>query len=89
LAAFCPNGVSVMVTVNELKMQDIMEDASLGREEKIEQLKAIEAEVRDLERTASESSMNPLDGWDTDLREVRLALEKLGAEQSRKGAATL
>jgi len=33
--------------------------------------------------------MNPLDGWDTDLREVRLALEKLGAEQSRKGAATL
>jgi hypothetical protein len=78
-----------MVTVNELKMQDIMEDASLGREEKIEQLKAIEAEVRDLERTASESSMNPLDGWDTDLREVRLALEKLGAEQSRKGAATL
>ena len=78
-----------MVTVNELKMQDIMEDASLGREEKIEQLKAIEAEVRDLERTASVSSKNPLDGWDTDLREVRLALEKLGAEQSRKGAATL
>jgi hypothetical protein len=66
-----------------------MEDASLSRDEKIAQLKAIEAEARDLERTASESPMNPHDGWDTDLREVRLALEKLGAEQSRKGAATL
>lgn len=78
-----------MVTVNELKVQDIMGDASLDRDEKIARLKAIEAEARDVERTASESSMNPMDGWETDLREVRLALEKLGAEQSRKGAATL
>jgi hypothetical protein len=78
-----------MITVNELKVQDIMEDASLDRDAKIARLKAIEAEVRDLERTASESSMNPQDGWDTDLLEVRLALDKLGAEQSRKGAATL
>jgi hypothetical protein len=33
--------------------------------------------------------MNDKDGWEADLREVRLALQQLGAEPSRKGAATL
>ena len=78
-----------MITVNELKVHEIMEDASLSRDQKIARLKAIEAEARALERTASKGPMNPMDGWDMDLREVRLALAKLGAEQSRKGAATL
>jgi uncharacterized membrane protein YukC len=78
-----------MVTFNEMQVQEIMQDENLSREEKIERLKAIEAEARDLQRTASESPMNADDGWEADLREVRLALEKLGAEQSRKGAASL
>jgi hypothetical protein len=78
-----------MVTFNEMKVLEIMQDGALGREAKIEQLKEIEAEARDLERVASESPMNDRDGWDADLRAVRLALHKLGAEPSRKGAATL
>jgi hypothetical protein len=78
-----------MITFNELKVREIMDDPRLNREEKIAQLKELEAEARDLERVASESPMNDRDGWEADLREVRLALQQLGAEQSRKGAATL
>jgi hypothetical protein len=33
--------------------------------------------------------MNPNDGWDNELREVRKALDSLGAEEAKKGAATL
>jgi hypothetical protein len=78
-----------MITFNEMKVQEIMQDETLGREEKIERLRAIETEVRGLERAASESMMNAEDGWDADLRQVRLALAKLGADEPRKGAATL
>jgi hypothetical protein len=78
-----------MITFNELKVRDIMEDDRLSRDEKIASLKELEAEARDLERVASESPMNDKDGWEADLREVRLALQQLGAEPSRKGAATL
>lgn len=78
-----------MITFNELKVREIMEDEQLSRDEKIAGLKEIEAEARDLERVASESPMNDKDGWEADLREVRLALQQLGAEPSRKGAATL
>jgi hypothetical protein len=78
-----------MVTFNEMKVQEIMQDPALSRDQKIAKLRAIEAEARDLQRAASESPMNAEDGWDADLREVRLALEKLGADQSRKGAASL
>jgi len=78
-----------MITFSELKVRDIMEDDRLSRDEKIASLKELEAEARDLERVASESPMNDKDGWEADLREVRLALQQLGAEPSRKGAATL
>lgn len=78
-----------MPSANVLKIQDIMEDESLTVEEKVGQLRDIEAEARGLQRAASESPMNDNDGWDDDLREVRLALEELGAEQTHKGAATL
>jgi hypothetical protein len=33
--------------------------------------------------------MNDRDGWDDDLRAVRLALDKLGAIEPPKGAASL
>jgi hypothetical protein len=79
----------VMVTYKELKVQQIMQDDQLTREQKIDALREIETEARALQRTASESPMNDNDGWETDLREVRLALEKLGADDQRKGAATL
>lgn len=78
-----------MITFNELKIHEIMQDGSLSREKKIAQLRGIESEARGLQRAASESPMNAEDGWDADLREVRLALDKLGAKEPLKGAASL
>jgi hypothetical protein len=78
-----------MVTFNEMKVQEIMQDESLSRDEKIARLQEIEDEARSLQRTASESPMNAEDGWEADLRAVRLALAELGADERRKGAASL
>jgi hypothetical protein len=79
----------MMVTFREMKVQEIVEDDSLSTDEKIEALREIESEARGLQRAATESPMNPGDGWDDELRAVRKALEHLGAEEPPKGAATL
>lgn len=78
-----------MASFRALKIQDIEEDTTLTVEQKIDQLREIETEARGLQRAASESPMNEEDGWDDDLRAVRFALDKLGADQQNKGAATL
>ena len=78
-----------MVSFNEMKIQEIVDDATLTTDQKIERLREIETEARALQRTASESPMNEQDGWDADLREVRKALDKLGAVEVKKGAASL
>ena len=78
-----------MSSFRTLKIQDITDDETLSVEEKVEQLREIESEARGLQRAASESPMNDNDGWDDDLREVRFALDKLGAKEPRKGAASL
>lgn len=78
-----------MVTINALKMHDIEENIVLSNEEKVDELRKIESEARALQRAASESSMNSSDGWEDDLREVRLALDRLGAKEPPKGAASL
>jgi hypothetical protein len=78
-----------MASFRALKIQDIEEDDTLSVDEKIDQLREIETEARGLQRAASESPMNEEDGWDDDLRAVRFALDKLGADQQNKGAATL
>lgn len=78
-----------MASFNSMKVQEIVADVSMTTEIKIEKLREIENEARALQRVASESSMNDNDGWDEDLREVRLALDKLGAIKSPKGAASL
>lgn len=78
-----------MASFNMMKAQGIVSDNSLTTEIKIEKLREIESEARGLQRAASESSMNDNDGWDDDLREVRLALDKLGATEPLKGAASL
>lgn len=78
-----------MPSFNAMKIEEILEDDSIGREEKIIRLREIETEARSLQRAASESPMNEKDGWDDDLRHVRMALEKLGADEPRKGAASL
>jgi hypothetical protein len=79
----------VLFDFNEVKIHEIMKDDALGRDEKIDMLRDIESEARALQRTASEGPMNAEDGWETDLREVRLALFQLGAAELRKGAASL
>jgi len=78
-----------MASFREMKIQEIVEDPDLSADEKIEQLREIESEARGLQRAASESPMNDNDGWEDDLREVRFALDKLGAKEPQKGAATL
>ena len=78
-----------MVTFREMRVQEIVEDKSMSTQTKIEKLRGIESEVRGMQRAATEGPMNPNDGWDNELREVRKALDKLGAEEPKKGAATL
>ena len=78
-----------MSSFRTLRIQEIVSDDAIGNEEKIIQLREIESEARGLQRAASESPMNGGDGWDDDLREVRFALDKLGAKEPKKGAATL
>ncbi|PTE08997.1 hypothetical protein [Mesorhizobium helmanticense] len=78
-----------MVTFREMKVQEIVEDETLTTEEKIARLREIESEARGLQRAASESPMGDDDGWQDELRQVRIALDKLGAKEPRKGAASL
>lgn len=78
-----------MVTFREMKVQAIVDDASLTTGQKIDKLRDLESEARALQRAASESSMSADDGWQDELRQVRFALDKLGASEPKKGAATL
>ncbi|KQZ80882.1 hypothetical protein ASD64_11355 [Mesorhizobium sp. Root157] len=78
-----------MATFREMKVQEIVDDSSLTTKQKIEKLCSIESEAQALQRAASESAMDDDDGWQADLRLVRFALDKLGAEEPKKGAATL
>lgn len=79
-----------MVTFNEMRIQKIVEDIEMPIDEKIQELRDIETEARGLQRAASESPMNANDGWDADLREVRRALDRLGAKKAtQKSGATL
>ncbi len=78
-----------MVTFNALRIKEIVEDDLLSIDEKVDQLREIETEARALQRAASESPMNAGDGWDDDLVTVRKALDRFGADNVRKGAASL
>jgi hypothetical protein len=78
-----------MVTFREMKIQGIVDDASLTTQDKIAKLRDLESEARALQRAASESTMSDDDGWQDELRQVRFALDRLGAEEPKKGAATL
>lgn len=78
-----------MTRFNEMKVQQILDDKSLDRDQKIEALLEIESESRALQRAASESPMVDDDGWEGALRDVRKALDKLGWEEPQKGAASL
>lgn len=78
-----------MATFRRLQILEIEGDETLNVEEKIDRLREIESELSGLHRAASESPMNDADGWDDDLRVVRFALEHLGAEEPKAGAASL
>jgi len=78
-----------MTRFNEMKVQFILDDKSLDKDEKIEALLEIESEARALQRAASESPMVDDDGWEAALRDVRKALDDLGWEEPQKGAASL
>ncbi|BCG99511.1 hypothetical protein BFX40_01210 [Mesorhizobium sp. SEMIA 3007] len=78
-----------MATFREMRVLEIVENGSLTHDEKVAELREIESEARGLQRAASESSMGDDDGWQDDLRQVRLALDKLGAKEPKKGAASL
>ncbi|KAA3447161.1 hypothetical protein C7I87_28335 [Mesorhizobium sp. SARCC-RB16n] len=78
-----------MATFREMRILEIVEDGTLTSDQKIAELRKIESEARGLQRAASESPMGDDDGWQDDLRQVRLALDKLGAKEPRKGAASL
>ena len=78
-----------MITYKEMKVQEIVADAALSTEKKVEKLREIESDARALQRASSESAMNADDGWEADLRSVRKALDKLGEVEPPKGAASL
>ncbi|WP_352677405.1 hypothetical protein [Mesorhizobium sp. M0618] len=78
-----------MATFREMRLLEIVEDDLLTTEQKIAELREIESEARGLQRAASEGPMDDDDGWQEDLRQVRLALDKLGAKEPKKGAASL
>ena len=82
-------GVLEMVTFKEMMVQEIVDDAALSIEQKVKKLREIESDARALQRAASESAMNAHDGWEADLRLVRKALDRLGAVEPPKGAASL
>lgn len=78
-----------MATFREMRVLEIVENGALTNDQKVAELREIESEARGLQRAASESSMGDDDGWQDDLRQVRLALDKLGAKEPKKGAASL
>lgn len=78
-----------MQTSMSNQISSILDDESLGRKAKIDQLTKLETEARDLQRAATEGGMDPDDGSNRDLRSIELALQKLNADSPETGAATL
>ena len=63
--------------------------SGLSRAEKIAKLEELLSEARGLQRAATEGGMDPDDGVTRNLRDIELALDRLNAEHSTSGAATL
>ncbi|MCB1467297.1 MAG: hypothetical protein KDK08_09200 [Rhizobiaceae bacterium] len=78
-----------MTSSTQLSVQQIVEDGQLPTAQKIKRLLQLESDARALQRAASESPMNDDDGWEDDLRQIRLELDKLGWDKPEKGAASL
>ncbi|MEZ2130253.1 MULTISPECIES: hypothetical protein [unclassified Sinorhizobium] len=73
-----------------LKVKEIIEDSVMPVDEKVDLLRDLRIEARDVQRAATESSMAADDdGLQDDLRIIDKALHQLGANIEEKGAATL
>ena len=78
-----------MTSATQNSVQQIVDDGQLPPTEKIKKLLQLESDARALQRAASESPMNDDDGWEDDLRQIRLELDKLGWDEPENGAASL
>jgi hypothetical protein len=78
-----------MTTTTKAQLEDILKKTSQTRQDKIDALMKLQEDARDIQRAATEGGMDPDDGLNKDLREIELALEKLGASSDDTGAATL
>lgn len=78
-----------MTGSTKAQLDDILKNTSQTRQDKIDALMKLQEDARDIQRAATEGGMDPDDGLNKDLREIELALEKLGASSDDTGAATL
>lgn len=78
-----------MISSTKAQLNDILNDKSLTKQQKTDAVMKLQEDARDIQRAATEGGMDPDDGQNNDLREIELALEKLGASSEDTGAATL
>lgn len=78
-----------MTSSTKAQLEDILKNTSQTRQDKIDAIMKLQEDARDIQRAATEGGMDPDDGLNKDLREIELALEKLGASSDATGAATL
>lgn len=78
-----------MISSTKAQLDDILNDKSLSHKQKTDAVMKLQEDARDIQRAATEGGMDPDDGQNKDLREIELALEKLGASSEDTGAATL
>jgi hypothetical protein len=78
-----------MTSSTKAQLEDILKNTSQTRQDKIDALMKLQEDARDIQRAATEGGMDPDDGLNKDLREIELALDKLGASSDDTGAATL
>lgn len=74
------------------KVASILRNPELSRRDRIHKLTKLREDARAEQRLASEGGMIEDDGLNSDLRDIELALERLGldpAQEEGKGAATL
>ncbi|WP_370931570.1 hypothetical protein [Bartonella sp. DGB1] len=57
--------------------KDILQNNKLSKQQKIEKLKNLAYTAESHQRAASESNMEPSDGWQANLRLIELAIEEL------------
>lgn len=78
-----------MISSTKAQLNDILKNNSLNHQQKTDAVMKLLEDARDIQRAATEGGMDPDDGLNNDLREIELALEKLGAQSDDTGAATL